>query len=160
VVGYGPAGREVDRLLREAGLRTRVVDLNIDTIRQIRREGREAVYGDATQAAILEDAGLARASHLVLTMPDAARRIEVIAAAATLNPGIKVLARARYAGDLPGLRRFPGVRAAVDEIEAAAELARLVLVDLGADADRIEQEVGRVRGAFSPGGQAPETARG
>jgi hypothetical protein len=85
-------------------------------------------------------------------MPDAARRVEVMAAATALSPGIKILARARYASDRPGLERFPGVRAAVDEIEAAAELARLVLLDLGADPNRIEHEVGRVRGAFSPGG--------
>src|SRR5690606_31486870 len=32
VVGYGPVGQQVDRLLREAGIRTVIIDMNIDTV--------------------------------------------------------------------------------------------------------------------------------
>lgn len=152
IVGFGPAGREVDRLLRECNVRTRVVDLNIATIKEVRARGGEAVYGDATSSTILEEAGVAAASHLILTMPDAARRIEVVAAAAALNPSARVLVRARYASDRVALDRFEGVSVAVDEIEAAGEMARLVLESLGADRDKIKQEIVRVKGAFERAG--------
>jgi len=35
VVGHGPVGATVDRLLRQAGLRTIIIELNIDTIRSL-----------------------------------------------------------------------------------------------------------------------------
>ena len=158
VVGYGPAGREVERLLRESGMRTRVLDLNVSTIKEVRSNGGEAVYGDATQSAILEQAGVGKASHLILTMPDAARRVEILAAASALNPAIRILVRARYASDRAALEHFHSVSVAVDEIEAAGEMARLVLESLGADRDQIRHEVNRVKAAFqTPAAQPPET---
>ncbi len=47
VVGYGPTGRTVTRLLRENGVSPTVVDLNMDVVRALRDEGASAVYGDA-----------------------------------------------------------------------------------------------------------------
>ena len=35
IVGYGPVGRTVDRVLRERNIETVVVDLNMDTIRSL-----------------------------------------------------------------------------------------------------------------------------
>ena len=50
VVGYGPTGRTVVRLLRENAIEPTVVELNMDTrARALRDEGIDAVYGDATQ---------------------------------------------------------------------------------------------------------------
>ena len=47
VIGYGPTGRTVTRLLRENGISPTVVELNIDVVRELRDEGMSAVYGDA-----------------------------------------------------------------------------------------------------------------
>ena len=49
VIGYGPTGRTVTRLLRENGIEPTVIELNVDTVRQLRQDGVAAVYGDATQ---------------------------------------------------------------------------------------------------------------
>ena len=53
-IGYGPTGRTVVRLLRENGIEPTVVELNIDTVRALREEGVDAVYGDATRPETLE----------------------------------------------------------------------------------------------------------
>src|SRR5262249_48358232 len=45
VVGYGPVGRTVTRLLRENGIDPTVVELNLETVRRLRAEGVAAVYG-------------------------------------------------------------------------------------------------------------------
>jgi CPA2 family monovalent cation:H+ antiporter-2 len=42
IVGYGPVGRLVDALLRDAGLQTLVIDTNIDTVRSLAAAGRPA----------------------------------------------------------------------------------------------------------------------
>ena len=57
VVGYGPTGRTMTRLLRENGVEPTIVELNVETVRQLRQDGITAVYGDATQPATLEGAG-------------------------------------------------------------------------------------------------------
>src|SRR5262245_49379148 len=43
VIGHGPTGRTVTRLLRENGIAPTIVDLNIDVIRQLRDQGISAV---------------------------------------------------------------------------------------------------------------------
>jgi CPA2 family monovalent cation:H+ antiporter-2 len=152
VVGYGPAGRGVDRLLREAGMETMVIDTNIDTVTELHAQGRPAVFGDATQASILEQAGVADASHLILTMPDAAKQGEIFSAAKDLNATLRIVARARYAKDRDSLDEFSDVVAIVDEIETAVALARLVLLETGAEESRIETETRRIRETFGEGG--------
>src|SRR5690606_38185954 len=71
VIGYGPVGRAVDRLLSSAGMDTVVIDMNMDTISELHRQQRHAVFGDAVREAILEQAGIKRATHLVVTLPAA-----------------------------------------------------------------------------------------
>ena len=145
VVGYGPVGRTVDRLLRDAGLDTVVIDLNMDTVDEIRREGRTAVYGDAAQAAILERAGVGRASHLVLTLPQAATRAAIVATGRSLNAGLKIFVRAHYLRERGELEHVGATAAIFEEAEAAVALARLVLADTGAGRDSIEKAVRDIR---------------
>src|SRR5262249_45064526 len=47
VVGYGPVGRTLVRLLRDNEIEPVVVEMNLETVRRLRDEGLEAVYGDA-----------------------------------------------------------------------------------------------------------------
>ena len=58
IVGYGPVGRVVDALLRDSGMETVVIDLNMDTVQSLTEAGRHAIYGDATNTEILEQAGI------------------------------------------------------------------------------------------------------
>ncbi len=51
IAGYGPVGRVVDAMLRDAKMDTVVIDMNIDTVRQLSKGGRAALYGDAMRAA-------------------------------------------------------------------------------------------------------------
>ena len=59
VIGYGPTGRTVVRLLRDNGIVPTVVELNMDTVRALRQDGIDAIYGDATRPETLEAAGVA-----------------------------------------------------------------------------------------------------
>jgi CPA2 family monovalent cation:H+ antiporter-2 len=49
IIGAGPTGRTVMRLLADAGITPTMVELNIDSVRALREEGIAAVYGDATR---------------------------------------------------------------------------------------------------------------
>src|SRR5262249_38240190 len=54
IVGYGPVGRAVHRLLENGGLTTVVIDLNVDTVLELKGRGQAAIFGDAAREAILE----------------------------------------------------------------------------------------------------------
>ena len=145
VVGYGPVGRAVDEALRQAGTRTVVIDLNMDTVAQLNARGRQAIFGDASHSSILAQAGLARASHLVVTLPHSVNRTPMIAAARQLNPACRILVRARYLRERAELEQVGTSAVCFEEVEAAVALTSLVLEDLGADAARIEEHAQRVR---------------
>ena len=86
LIGYGPTGRTVARLLKENGIEPTVVELNIDTIRELREQGVDAVYGDATRPDTLAEAGIASADNLILTSAGMANSTEVIRAAREAQP--------------------------------------------------------------------------
>ena len=71
-------GRSARSLLSDAGLTTVVNDLNIDTVSQLISQGLPAIFGDASKGAIREQAGVSRASQLVVTFPDASTRRAVV----------------------------------------------------------------------------------
>jgi CPA2 family monovalent cation:H+ antiporter-2 len=145
VVGYGPVGRAVDEALRQAGTRTVVVDLNMETVARLNARGWHAIFGDASQPGILEQAGLARASHLVVTLPHSVNRTPMIAAARQLNPTCRILVRARYLRERAELEQVGTTAECFEEVEAAVALTSLVLADLGKDKTAIEEHAQRVR---------------
>ena len=145
VVGYGPVGRSVDEALRQAGTRTVVIDLNMDTVAAIRAGGRQAIFGDASHADILRQAGAQRASHLIVTLPHSVNRMPMIAAARQLNPGCRIFVRARYLRERDDLEQVGTSAVCFEEVEAAAALTSLVLADLGAQPARIEEHARRAR---------------
>jgi CPA2 family monovalent cation:H+ antiporter-2 len=144
VLGYGPVGRTVDRLLRDRGVKTLIVDQNMSTIEQLTRENRAAIYGDAFNIEVLAQA-LATATHLIITLPHSTNRNPLISAAKLLNPELNVIVRARYMQEADELRQVGADHVRFEEIEIAASLSRLVLRERGEDPETVEREVTRVR---------------
>src|SRR6185369_927356 len=144
VVGYGPSGRMVTRLLRENGIEPTVIDLNVDAVRELREQGVRAVYGDATHRDTLAEAGAAHADNLILTSAGLADGREAIRNAKELNPRIHVLARAPYLRDLDGLRRAGAETVISAEGEVGLALTEAILHRLGATPDQIDHERERV----------------
>ena len=145
VVGYGPTGRTVTRLLRDNGFEPTVIDMNVDTVRALRDQGIRAVYGDATHRDTLTQAGAAATDNLILTSAGMADSRETIRHAKELNPSVHVLARALYLREVPGLRKAGAERVVSAEAEVGLALNELLLQRLGATPDQIDHERDRVR---------------
>jgi CPA2 family monovalent cation:H+ antiporter-2 len=150
VVGYGPTGRAVTRLLRENGFDTTVVDMNVNTVRELRERGMRAVYGDATHRDTLAEAGVAQADNLILTSAGMAESRETIRYAKELNPAVHVLARASYLRDLTALRDAGAETIVSAEGEVALALTERILQRLGATPEQIDHERERVRSELRP----------
>ena len=143
VVGYGPTGRTVARLLRDNGIEPVVIELNMDTVRQLRQEGIDAVYGDATKLDTLEAAGTAHTATVILTSAGMGNAAEVIRMARRLNPKVQVLARAQYLRDLTTMHAAGADRVFTGEGEVALGLIETILERLGATAEQIDRERAR-----------------
>jgi len=145
VIGYGPVGRQVDRLLREAGRDTVVIDLNMDVISSLTAQGRRAIFGDATNPEILEQAGITKASHIVLTTPSAGERDVLLTTARDLNANVRLIVRTRFFREDAAARQLGANAVVVDEVESAVALTKLVLAETGADAGTVRTEIERIR---------------
>jgi len=144
IVGYGPVGRTVDTILRNSGLETVVVDMNMETVQSLTRAGRNAIYGDAFNIEVMHQA-LPRATHLVIALPHSQNRNPLITAAKLINPEIKVFVRARYLAEKDELVQAGTDAAIYEEAEASVALARLVLFDRGLNEADIRRETTRIR---------------
>jgi CPA2 family monovalent cation:H+ antiporter-2 len=138
VVGYGPVGQTVVRVLRENGIEPTVIELNHETVRALLRDGLRAVHGDASQATILEHAGIASVGTLVFaasgTPPEA-----VIQAARSLNPDIRIVARSAYVREVGAARAAGADVVVAAEVEVALALAERLLLELGATPEQVER---------------------
>jgi CPA2 family monovalent cation:H+ antiporter-2 len=143
VVGYGPVGRTLTELLREHDLEPTVIELNHDTVNQLRESGVRALYGDATQREILEQAGIRKASALIFAASGSAD--PVIRAARDLNPELLLVARANYLREISPLREA-GANAVISaELEVAFGMAERLLTEIGATPEQIDRARDRVR---------------
>jgi len=151
VVGYGPTGRTVARLLEENGVEPVIVELNLDTVRELRKKGIESVYGDATRHETLQEVGIEGAVALILSSAGMHGSAEVIRQARELNPDFRIIARATHLMDIPALRRAGADAVFSGEGEVALNMTELILQQLGATPEQIDRERERIRADFSGG---------
>ena len=144
VVGYGPVGQTVTRLLRDNGIAPIIIELNRDTVHRLREAGVSAIYGDASHRETLQGAGVERAGSLILSAAGMSASAEVIRLARELNPSIRILARAAYAREIPPLYQAGAERVFSGEVEVALAFTEAILRTLGATPDQIDQERDRV----------------
>jgi CPA2 family monovalent cation:H+ antiporter-2 len=139
VIGYGPTGRTLVRLLRDNDITPTVIDLNIDAVRELRQESIEAIYGDATRPETLQAAGVQNAGILILGSAGMADSPEVIRSARQLKPSIRVLARAPYLRDVRALKQAGAETVFSGEGEVALAFIEDILDRLGATPEQIDR---------------------
>lgn len=125
LLGYGPVGKIVRRLLEERGASVTVIDLNLNTVRRLRSAGVSAIYGDVLRAGTLDEAGIATAGSLVLSA-DVEGAAEIIRQARLLNPELRVMVRCTHLRDAEALRRAGAAVVAAGEAEVGVALAEAV----------------------------------
>jgi len=148
VVGYGHVGQTVSKLLREHQIEPTIVELNHTTVARLRESGLRAVYGDATQASVLEAAGIESAGSLIFAA-SGTPPLEVVQTAKSLNPKLTILARSQYMSEI-GAARDAGADVVVSsEAEVAFAMAEHLLRSLGATPDQIDRARDEARSSMA-----------
>jgi CPA2 family monovalent cation:H+ antiporter-2 len=158
IVGHGPTGQIVGETLRDNAIDTVFIDLNVDTIRNLARQGVRGVYGDASRVEVLEAAGLKRAAALFLTAANLEGAGQLIRSARELKPDLRVFVRAEYMRDVSALRKAGASTVVSAEGEVALAMASALLDDLGASPEQIEKERDRVHDALRQRAEADNSA--
>ena len=157
IVGYGPVGQTAARILRDFNIQPIVVDLNLDTVCDLIGENELAIYGDATRADILEAAAIGEAKYLMVTVPDVLIRTLVILAARRVEQRFARVRPARYLKERAWLEEVGATEICIEEAETAVGLALLLLREVGADEQRIREEIQTLHAEY--GVQRPSAAR-
>jgi CPA2 family monovalent cation:H+ antiporter-2 len=155
VVGYGPVGQAVTRLLQDNHIAPTIIELNRDTVRRLREAGVAAVYGDARHREILQGAGVGSAGSLILSAAGLHASAEVIRLARELNPTIRILARAAYVRESPALHQAGAEYVFSGEGEVALSMTAAILRSLGATPEQIDRERERVHRDLPHPGSPP-----
>lgn len=145
IVGYGPIGQTVTRLLLDRGIEPTIVEMNINTIHRLRDKGVRAVYGDANQREVLEQAGIKDATSLILSASGSSESTIAIGIARELNPKIHVVTRADYLRQTDSLQNAGANEVFSGEGEVALAMTDSMLRRLGATPDQLDEERARIR---------------
>ncbi|SIN96758.1 Kef-type potassium/proton antiporter, CPA2 family [Singulisphaera sp. GP187] len=149
VVGYGPVGQTLTRILRDFNINPVIIDLNVDTVRKLHASGIRAIYGDASSKEILLAAKIERAEFLLVALPDRSARIPIISMALSLKPDLKVLVRARYMNERDTLERLGVAAVAYEEAEVAVALAEMLLQQIGVSEEVLQTRAAVIRGELA-----------
>lgn len=126
IVGYGISGKHLARAARESGIQYEILEMNPDTV--TRFQGQEPIhYGDASQPAVLEHLGIKKARVLAIVISDPAAVRATIAEAINLNPGLHIVARSRFLGEVAPLRQLGATDVIAEEFESSMEVFSRVL---------------------------------
>ena len=158
VIGYGPVGRTLTRLLRESDIVPVVIELNLDTFRELKAEGIQAVYGDASQQDTLSHAGVQKAASLILSTAGMPGSQEMIRLAKELNPGVRVFARSVHLREASVLRLAGADTVFSGEGEVALSMTEFMLRQVGATPEQIDRERDRIRRELFGGARFAESS--
>ena len=127
LVGYGRVGKRIAAELTAAGIPFVVAEENREAVEQLRASGIPAVFGNATEAAVLIQAHVATARMLVIATPETIEVGRMAATARTLNPAIEIAIRSHNAEEADLLANEWRARVFVGERELANAMVAHVL---------------------------------
>jgi monovalent cation:H+ antiporter-2, CPA2 family len=130
VVGYGPVGRSVARLLGDNGVSPTIIELNLQTVEELRKQGTRVIYGDATRREVLKEARVDRATAFIVSAPVGEHTFEIVREVLELNPKIALVVRCTYQREVEALRSAGATAVFADETEVALAVTEAILARL------------------------------
>ena len=128
--GEGQLHRALVSRLRCGGVPVAVIDGDIDYVNELGTHGVFAIFGDPSRREVLDAAGIARASAVVITMPSLTTKMTIALALRRQHPDVPLVMAAADDGERAWLAEFgvseacnvtaPGVDALEQALERAA----------------------------------------
>jgi CPA2 family monovalent cation:H+ antiporter-2 len=133
LVGHGRVGKRILMALEEKGVSVVVAEQTREIVEELRERGTPAVFGDASEPAVLIQAHIVRARMLVVAVPDPFRARKMIEIARTLNPRVETVVRTHTDEDATRLEAEHAGKVFMGEHELALGMIRHTLERVAAE---------------------------
>ena len=127
IIGFGLNGRNLAKVLREAEIPYMVLEMNSQTVREMRKKGEPIYYGDGTSKEILHKMSLDKARLLVIAISDPVSTRRIVSIAKQENPNIHIIVRTRYLIEVDDLKQLGADEVVPEEFETSIEIFARVL---------------------------------
>lgn len=139
IAGFGRFGQIVGRVLMARGITATLIDNDPNQIDLMRKFGWRCYYGDASRLDILEEAGIAKAKLLVISLNDPIATLNIGKLVKERWPELAVVIRARSRTDAFDLRDI-GLNPIRETFYSALVAAKQALLSIG-ESERVAEKV-------------------
>lgn len=140
VVGYGPVGKAVTKILNDKGIKVIIIELNIETVKNInniKSSCLNALYGDANQREVLINAEIKNARAFIISSTLASSK-EIIEIVKFLNPNVQILVNTSYINDIEILKEKGADIVFSGELAVSQILSNYIFNEFGLLFNKIE----------------------
>lgn len=127
VIGYGPAGQTLIRLLRSLDVPHIAVDTNPSAALEAGRAGEPVIYGDATRPQVLQHLRVWEARLVAVAISDPLATRRIVSRIRAMAPNTPILARTRYVREVDRLSMAGASVVVAEEFEGSIELVARAL---------------------------------
>ena len=125
--GYGLAGHDLAKALKDFDIPYVIVDINPENVRLGRKRDEPIFYGDITSPEVLGYLGASRAKVFVVVVNDQTAIEQAVKAARSVTPDLHILVRTRYLQDVNRLSQAGAADVIVAEVVTAAEVVTTIM---------------------------------
>ncbi len=127
IIGFGLNGKNLAKVLKEAEIPYIVLEMNSDTVLEMKKKGEPIYYGDGSSKEILDKLSVGSARLLVIAISDPSSTRRIVAIARHESPGIYIIVRTRYLSEVDDLRALGADEVIPEEFETSIEIFSRVL---------------------------------
>ena len=140
LVGYGHVGERIGQALKHKDIPYVVAEQNRELVQDLRKQGINAVSGDAADPSVLIQAHITDAAMLVIAIPDLLYVRQMIDTARTLNPEIEIVLHSRNEDETKLLREDEAGTVFFSEEELAKNMTHHILQRFDAKSGTTEKK--------------------
>jgi CPA2 family monovalent cation:H+ antiporter-2 len=145
IIGFGLNGRNLAEVLKEASVPYVVLEINNDTVIQMKKKGEPIFYGDGTSPEILGKLGIETARMLVVAISDPSSTRRIVQVARKENRRLYIIVRTRYTAEVEDLLKLGANEVIPEEFETSIEIFAKVLHHYQVPKNLLIEQIERIR---------------
>lgn len=145
IVGYGPSGKRLVQVLQDRGIPFVVVEFDPVLIREMRKAGIPAIFGDASRAHVLEAAEIQTAKLCAIVMNDPGVVPRLLHQARYLNPTLQIIVRTRSLESMGPLQKLGADIVVPEEVETSVRIFSHVLGAYMISPEEVDRQIQIIR---------------
>jgi len=152
IAGLGRVGSLIAKELEQQAIWFVAIDMDPDAVQRAPYRYGFLLHGDAARQSMLEAAGVPVARLLVVSMSDPIAGLVTVQHARRISKSIHIVGRVGWPEEAQAFQQ-EGANAVVwPEMEAALEIMRVSLIDMGVGEERVEERMAEARQSLEYGG--------